>query len=135
MMTQPSTTTPTQTNWKNVNNWHWVEKNCLPWAQDYLSKSLQGLEIKKSGHFVLVDSCKTTGDVDLNQRKGKIITIYDLVLDIAWKGTLENGKEAQGRIEIPEFMHDSSDYETIVSVDSSDSEKEELKKFGSSSFK
>lgn len=29
-----------------------------------------------------------TGDVDLNQRKGKIITIYDVVLKLDWQGKI-----------------------------------------------
>jgi hypothetical protein len=51
-MTQPqqpattSQTAPNGANWKNVNNWHWVEKNCLPWARDYLTQRLEKLTFK-----------------------------------------------------------------------------------------
>lgn len=30
------------------------------------------------------------GDVDLNQRKGKIITIYDVTLKLGWQGNENN---------------------------------------------
>ena len=56
------------------------------------------------------------GDVDLNQRKGKIITIFDLEMKLKWEGTMmlwgfayslgtnPEGKKAKGTIHIPEFM-------------------------------
>lgn len=97
------------TNWKNVNNWHWVEKNCLSWAVDYLKEKLVGLEQKsESGIECKVTEVNSvTGDCDLNQRKGKIITIYDLVINLNWEGKSSNGEIWKGKVNIPEFMHDS----------------------------
>lgn len=73
-----------------------------------------------------------TGDVDLNQRKGKIITIYDVVLKLAWKGkwidfvsllyfwhvyigTLADGTEITGTLFIPEIAHDTDSDDYVVS--------------------
>lgn len=106
------------TNWKNVNNWHWVEKNCLPWTQDFLSKKLVTFEFQENGKKVWISSVKSvTGDVDLNQRKGKVINIYDLVLNLEWKGSLELDENVvKGSITVPEWMHDSDslEWETLM---------------------
>lgn len=45
------------------------------------------MEAEKNGNkakITRVDEC--TGDVDLNQRKGKIITIFDVQLKLTWEG-------------------------------------------------
>ncbi|KAJ8326293.1 Co-chaperone [Batrachochytrium dendrobatidis] len=97
----------TGTNWKNVNNWHWVEKNCLPWAIEYMNK-LKGLGVSDNGVTVAVSEVESvTGDVDLNQRKGKIISIYDVAINMKWKGTDASGEPAEGKVVIPELMHDT----------------------------
>lgn len=64
-----------------------VNKNCLKWAQNYFTTQLVGLEAEKNGNTASITKMvECTGDVDLNQRKGKIITIYDVVLKLNWKG-------------------------------------------------
>ena len=74
-------------NWKNVNNWHWVEKNCLPWAQDYLREKLVGLKVNHEGASVSVKAVPTIeGDVDVNQRKGKVIYVFDINVTMDWQG-------------------------------------------------
>lgn len=66
-----------------------VNKNCLKWAQDWFSGHLVGLEAEKDGNKARISKMvECTGDVDLNQRKGKIITIYDVVLKLNWEGKL-----------------------------------------------
>lgn len=46
-----------------------------------------GLEAEKDGNKARISKMvDCTGDVDLNQRKGKIITIYDVVLKLNWEG-------------------------------------------------
>jgi activator of HSP90 ATPase len=64
---------------------HWVSKNCLSWAKDYFQTELTKLSAEDGSNKVAVKklgSCE--GDVDVSQRKGKIITLFDvkLVLDI-----------------------------------------------------
>ena len=79
----------TSTNWKNVNNWHWVEKNCLPWAIDHLKSNLTGIEYihESNGTKVSVTEVSSvTGDADLNQRKGKLITVFDVAITLLWNG-------------------------------------------------
>ncbi|KAH9268221.1 hypothetical protein BASA84_000284 [Batrachochytrium salamandrivorans] len=99
--------TETATNWKNVNNWHWVEKNCLPWATEYM-KMLKDLTVTDGGVTLSVSEVESvTGDVDLNQRKGKVISIYDVAITLKWKGVDALDEIAEGKIVIPELMHDT----------------------------
>jgi activator of HSP90 ATPase len=68
-----------------------VNKNCLKWAQNWFTEQLVGLEAEKDGNKASITKMvECTGDVDLNQRKGKIITIFDVVLKLNWKGRKKN---------------------------------------------
>ncbi|KAI8371532.1 activator of Hsp90 ATPase [Radiomyces spectabilis] len=116
-------------NWKNVNNW--VNKNCIQWARTYFQDELVGLKGEKDGHQVeITKMVECTGDVDLNQRKGKIITIYDVALKLDWKGLAADGTEATGTITIPEVAHDTEEDEYVfqISVNDDNNEKSVLKK-------
>jgi len=61
----------------------------LNWAKTYFQQELVGIEAEKNGIKTSVSKVtEVTGDVDLNQRKGKIITIFDVELKLEWKGNL-----------------------------------------------
>ncbi|PVV00204.1 hypothetical protein BB559_000038 [Furculomyces boomerangus] len=114
----------TQSNWKNVNNWHWTEKNCFDWSEKYFKETLPKVSLTKGDFAVCVSSVDSvSGDVDLNQRKGKIITLFDLELVLKWEGKSTNSeKKSTGTITIPEVAHDtdSDDYVFDVRVDGED---------------
>ncbi|KAL3896313.1 MAG: hypothetical protein SGCHY_004152, partial [Lobulomycetales sp.] len=117
---------------KNVGNWHWVDKNCLPWTKTYFTERLTGLcyESADKSRVEVSKVCEVAGQVDLNQRKGKLITIYDFELELEWKGSsAASGESATGRIKIPEFMHDSelSDIVFDVSMNQETRAKEPIK--------
>ena len=95
---------------RNVNNWHWVDKNCINWTREYFTDLLVGISHETASPNIISVSISAmselTGDVDLNQRKGKVITIFDFAVNLKWKGNFDK-VEATGNIKIPEFMHDS----------------------------
>ncbi len=104
----------TGANWKNVNNWHWVEKNCNPWAKDYFTTKFVGTKAEEGEKSVSITELSSfSGDVDLNQRKGKIITIYDVEMKLKWSGNAAE-KKVTGSIHIPEYMHDTEKDEIVV---------------------
>ncbi|KAI8085204.1 activator of Hsp90 ATPase [Halteromyces radiatus] len=103
-------------NWKNVNNWHWVNKNCLPWSQTYFSEQLGAIKVENNGLEVVIKTVDTEGDVELCQRKGKLITIFDVRIQLAWKGTSSDGTEASGKIVIPEVAHDTDEDEYVFDI-------------------
>ncbi|KAG2197229.1 hypothetical protein INT47_003604 [Mucor saturninus] len=117
-------------NWKNVNNWHWVNKNCLKWAQAYFTQHCVGVEAEKNGNKASINKMmECEGDVDLNQRKGKIITIYDVTLKLGWQGTLADGTEVTGSLYIPEIAHDtdSDDFVFEISINDDSNAKQGIK--------
>ncbi|RKP00722.1 hypothetical protein CXG81DRAFT_26590 [Caulochytrium protostelioides] len=95
----------------NANNWHWVEKNCLPWAQDWFKTELpKAAQRVTPEHTVrLTEITQVTGDVDLNQRKGKVITIYDVAIHATWEAFEASQADVvlKGTLALPEFMHDT----------------------------
>lgn len=127
-----------------------TEKNCINWAKEYFEAKLTDLSVEKDGVSTKITSVTSvTGDVDLNQRKGKIITLYDMVLKLCWKGKLicvkilslfalyltsipgtsADGVEAEGRITIPEVAHDTdpSDYVFEITVDADSRSKDPIR--------
>ena len=115
----------------NPNNWHWVNKDVRPWAQDWLSSELVGLKASKDdGTSAEVSKVLSMdGDVDVSQRKGKVITIFDVRLQLEFTGKVpvkaekaegeeasEEGdtKDVSGTITIPEVAHDTEEDEYVV---------------------
>jgi activator of HSP90 ATPase len=116
----------------NPNNWHWVNKDVRPWAQDWLSAQLVGLKAsKEDGTSAEVSKVLSMdGDVDVSQRKGKVITIFDVRLQLEYTGKVlvkaekkddeeeasQEGdtKDVSGTITIPEVAHDTEEDEYVV---------------------
>lgn len=109
-------------NWKNPGNWHWVDKNCLPWAQEFFLKEFAPLIVDKEE--LTLNIVKVKGDCDVNQRKSQIINIFDLVLDGTW-----TFKGYKGKFEVPEFMHDTVLGELVINfeIDTVDAKSQDVK--------
>jgi len=130
----------------NPNNWHWVNKDVRPWTQDYLSQQLVGLKAsRENGTSAEVSKVMSMeGDVDVSQRKGKVITIFDVRLQLEYTGKVHmkgektedeeasqegDTKDVSGTITIPEVAHDTEEDEYVFEVEvySSDLSKEPVK--------
>ena len=115
----------------NPNNWHWVNKDVSAWTKDYLSKELVGLKASQEDGTIAEVSkvLSMDGDCDVSQRKGKVITIFDLRLQLEYTGKIpvkgeEKGdeqasqegdtKDVSGTITIPEVAHDTEEDEYVV---------------------
>lgn len=71
----------------NPNNWHWVNKDARPWAREYLKKNLTVISAEEGGVSAKVDKVLSMdGDVDVSQRKGKVITLFDVKLSLEYSG-------------------------------------------------
>ncbi|KAK3825533.1 MAG: activator of Hsp90 ATPase [Benniella sp.] len=115
---------------KNVNNWHWVDKNCFNWAKTYFEETLTDVSSSKNGASVKITGVTSfTGDVDVNQRKGKIITIFDVAITLSFEGTTADGTEVTGKIDIPEVAHDTDeeDYVFDVTIDGENNSKRPIR--------
>ncbi|PBK93203.1 activator of Hsp90 ATPase [Armillaria gallica] len=90
-------------------NWHWKNKNITKWGQDWFEQELTGLRIETDNDSEAVwisNVFNVAGDIELGQRKSKLITIYDCELALEWEGTTADGTEVKGRLDIPEVSHE-----------------------------
>lgn len=72
----------------NPNNWHWVNKDASEWAKSYLERNLLGLSAEDGDVSAKISKVKSMdGDVDVSQRKGKVITLFDVKLQLEYEGT------------------------------------------------
>lgn len=101
----------------NPNNWHWVNKDVTAWAKTYLEGDLVGVKAEHNGASAEVSKVLSNdGDCDVSQRKGKVITIFDLKMQLEFTGTTKDGEEVSGTITIPEVAHDTEEDEYVVSI-------------------
>ncbi|KAK6910217.1 chaperone activator [Kwoniella mangroviensis CBS 8886] len=90
--------------------YHWRNKNCAPFAHDWVKKSLPGLKVEHGpASAEIVEVTSVSGDCDLGQRKGKLLTIYDLEVEAKWTGKAGDGSDVEGTLKIPEVSHEAID--------------------------
>ncbi|CAO1626222.1 unnamed protein product [Sympodiomycopsis kandeliae] len=92
-------------------HYHWKTKGCTAWSKDYFSKNFleQSLTLD-SGEVLKVTRLDSfEGDVELGNRKGKLITIYDLDVSLKWSATSKEEEVAGGKIRFPEISHEIED--------------------------
>ncbi|KAH8099599.1 activator of Hsp90 ATPase [Cristinia sonorae] len=89
-------------------NWHWKNKNVTPWAKTWFEKELVTLSVSGDGEEVasISEVSYVEGDVELGQRKSKLITIYDCKVELKWNGTASDGTAVEGKLTIPEVSHE-----------------------------
>lgn len=102
----------------NPNNWHWVNKDVSPWTREYLEKELVGIKAEHNGVTAEVSKILSMdGDVDVSQRKGKVITIFDVKLQLEYTGKTTDGVDVSGTITTPEVAHDTEEDEYVFDVE------------------
>lgn len=102
---------------RNVNNWHWTEKDALPWSRDRLQELLgtadlapgSGLGVRSTG----VKACE--GEAVVNNRKNKIIAAYEISLTLGWEGTAD-GTAVTGEVRVPYISEENHDEDPEVQV-------------------
>ncbi|KAF2020523.1 hypothetical protein BU24DRAFT_382457 [Aaosphaeria arxii CBS 175.79] len=108
----------------NPNNWHWVNKDVSVWAKDFLDTELPQVAAEKDGVTAKIDKVVSMdGDVDVSQRKGKVITLFDVKLKLEYSGKNKEGEEASGTIVVPEVAHDTEEDEYVFEIDVYSDEK------------
>lgn len=117
----------------NPNNWHWVDKNCIDWLKAYFNEKVVGLDAAAAdGRSVKVASVSSLeGDVEVCQRKGKVISIFDLRLVLNIEGVAAPEKTFNGSVTIPELAYDTEadEIQFDVSIYNKDAASEEMRLF------
>jgi activator of HSP90 ATPase len=73
----------------NPNNWHWVSKNAGEWARAWFDENLITVSAEDGDvNAKITKVVSMDGDVDVSQRKGKVITIFDVKLVLEYSGML-----------------------------------------------
>jgi Activator of Hsp90 ATPase, N-terminal len=81
----------------NPNNWHWVNKDASEWAEEFLSRTLTKISAKDGDVSAKVTKIITMdGDVDVSQRKGKVITLFDVKLQLEYEGGSKGSEHSAG---------------------------------------
>ncbi|KAL2823928.1 activator of Hsp90 ATPase, partial [Aspergillus cavernicola] len=102
----------------NPNNWHWVNKDASTWAKGYLTEKLLALSVEQDGVTAKVSNLLTMdGDVDVSQRKGKVITLFDVKLQLEYEGKTKEEESVSGTINIPEVAHDTEEDEYVFEIE------------------
>jgi len=93
----------------NPNNWHWVNKDAAPWAKEWFQENLSALEAEDGDVKAKISKViSMDGDVDVSQRKGKVITIYDVKLVLEYTGMIDSALVVPSRQENRRARADSS---------------------------
>lgn len=102
---------------KNVNNWHWSEKNLYNWANERLVAALNEQVIFQNEDLKIVvtklDPLK--GTVVLNTRKGKNKFMWDVEIFLDWTATFSSSEvQLNGRLECSEITAVDNIYYTNI---------------------
>ncbi|KAJ9132165.1 Hsp90-like protein [Pleurostoma richardsiae] len=114
----------------NPNNWHWVNKDASAWTKEWFGDKLTKLEAQDGDIKAKISKVVSMdGDVDVSQRKGKVITIYDVKLVLEYSGSTAEDDDVSGTITIPEVAHDTEEDEFVFDIDiySDSKEKQPVK--------
>lgn len=120
----------------NPNNWHWVDKNCIYWSREYFAEKLVGISTESSDKKTTAKITKLKsleGDVDVCQRKGKVISLFDLRMELNYEGeTVDSNDEkvsVTGQVNVPEIAYDTEadEYTFTITINSDSSAKEPVK--------
>ncbi|KJA13685.1 hypothetical protein HYPSUDRAFT_151310 [Hypholoma sublateritium FD-334 SS-4] len=90
-------------------NWHWKNKNITRWGTEWFERELANISITGDKEGQIASISKVTevdGDIELGQRKSKLITIFDCKVVMKWEGTASDGTEVKGTLTIPEVSHE-----------------------------
>ncbi|KAK2787161.1 hypothetical protein FQN53_005583 [Emmonsiellopsis sp. PD_33] len=102
----------------NPNNWHWVNKDASAWAKEYLQGALTTISAEENGVTAKIAKVVSMdGDVDVSQRKGKVITLFDVKLQLEYEGKTSDDEAVSGSIKIPEVAHDTEEDEYVFDID------------------
>lgn len=118
---------------KNVNNWHWTEKNATPWSKDRIKTLFKDFPIKEGDIDCKVTEVdKIDGEATANNRKGKLIFFYEWNIVMKWRGYMPGQETASdGTITIPNLSeeNDLDEVDITIAINESNEYADRLKKF------
>ncbi|KIM28576.1 hypothetical protein M408DRAFT_136776 [Serendipita vermifera MAFF 305830] len=113
-------------------NWHWKTKHVSGWAKEWFTSELAGASKQDGSDTITVERLTDfDGDVEIGQRKSKLITIYDCRITLTWSAEGADNTTIKGTIVIPEVSHENtidgvSDYTYEYSTTSSTGDSKQI---------
>jgi activator of HSP90 ATPase len=103
----------------NCNNWHWVEKNATPWSKDRLKDLLIGQSVSKGPlKFELTEFKKLEGEATANNRKAKLIFLFEWEIELKFKATIAGSETVyEGHLDIPNLSDENDANEVDVTME------------------
>lgn len=125
-----------RTDGRNMNNWHWTERDCLKWAKEQLEELMcnqpleEGCPVSTKGF----DHCD--GTVLLFNRKGKTGTVCNLDIRLKWAGKNAAGKKSKGKINVDEISQEAHEdgYDIYIELEDGDDEMRSIVKAKAPAF-
>ncbi|KAK0673206.1 putative activator of HSP90 ATPase [Cercophora samala] len=109
----------------NPNNWHWVNKDVSVWSKQWFDDNLTKVEAKEGDVSAKISKVVSMdGDCDVAQRKGKVITIFDVKLTLEFTGSTADDDDISGTITVPEVSHELEEDEFVFDIDVHSESKE-----------
>ncbi|KAI6224517.1 Activator of Hsp90 ATPase [Aphelenchoides fujianensis] len=95
-----------------------VEKNATPWSKERFNALLLGQTIEKGAIKVTLDELKKCeGDATANNRKAKLIFLYDWVLELKFTATIAGNELAyKGVLEVPNLSDENTAEELDLNI-------------------
>jgi len=120
----------------NVNNWHWSEKDCLPWSKNAFNILLGNQVIFEDEQCTIKTSnvSSVEGECVVNNRKGKSIFLYELKVKVNWEATFKSeeedavGTKVTGEFVVPYIADENNDEAPTVKYSTSTPSNETNKK-------
>jgi activator of HSP90 ATPase len=104
---------------KNVNAWHWEEKDLTKAAHEAIKEAFKSRILIDTDEMSLrtKEVSEISGDVTVAQRKGKIMCYFEIKMTVKWGGKVD-GESVDGKMVVPEVEHDNftDDFDVNVSV-------------------
>ncbi|WP_411023703.1 activator of Hsp90 ATPase N-terminal domain-containing protein, partial [Salmonella sp. s51228] len=69
---------------KNVNNWHWTERDISQWSKDKFKQLFEGVTFGTEDviHIKIKSLSSAKGEGVINNRKGKLLFFYEWDLNL-----------------------------------------------------
>jgi activator of HSP90 ATPase len=119
------------------------EKNATAWSNKTITDLVMNLAVEdSSGKARISEVAGIEGDVIANQRKGKLIFFYEVVVKLKWKGETADGTAVNGTIDCINLSeeNDDDDLEFVTKLTSDETPerrkvKELIRKKGAELFR
>ena len=112
---------------KNVNNWHWTERNVTEWSKDKLRKLFSPLKlgIQDETTISIKEVTKLTGEASINNRKGKLLFFYEWTIKLEYN-VVSGDADASGYVIINGLSEENTPDEIELEFEKKDGNSGQL---------